>query len=176
MERRDYLRDPAGTGDRVNSTLAESLADGREVAVSISQDAELIRGREQYVPETWRWTDPAGHTHDASLDTAHWVVTGTYWCEDCRDEHDESELRCKQCGAVVRPPWQWRYTEHILRGLVDGRATVKTYRGAGTFETKTYLLTSEQIDGFRGVVTAEWVDAVENTNRMIDVSFESRLA
>lgn len=63
----------------------------------------------------WSYTDVAGHTHrwvaedgqplwwGATIPTVKRVVTGHHWCEDCQDEHEEAELRCVECGEVIRP-------------------------------------------------------------------------
>lgn len=65
----------------------------------------------------WVFTDPAGHEHSYArtrgtnlwgrprLDclTVHTVVTATWWCADCRDEHEDREVRCVSCDAPVTP-------------------------------------------------------------------------
>ena len=62
-----------------------------------------------YMPEPdpeWRYTDAAGHEHYRegprypTLMTAH---DYTYWCEDCRDEHDVTHLECSLCGEHIVP-------------------------------------------------------------------------
>lgn len=59
--------------------------------------------------EDWRFTDAAGHEHawhDSLADhypTLRWVTDRTYWCEGCRDEHEEGHLECRICGEHVRP-------------------------------------------------------------------------
>ncbi|KKK92732.1 hypothetical protein LCGC14_2699970, partial [marine sediment metagenome] len=63
----------------------------------------------------WGYTDPAGHKHryetgvelvstsDLHVATVESVSLGAYWCEDCCDEHEEFEIRCKECAAPVTP-------------------------------------------------------------------------
>lgn len=71
------------------------------------------RGHHELDP-AWSYTDPAGHVHIA-IDSLEWIVTGTYWCEECRDEHEAGEYRCRLCGAVVEPRWVWKDTAGIAQ-------------------------------------------------------------
>lgn len=64
---------------------------------------------------SWSFTDAAGHTHrwvakagfslwwTGTVPTIGPAVVGTYWCEDCQDDHEETEQRCLLCREVVRP-------------------------------------------------------------------------
>lgn len=67
----------------------------------------------------WKTTDESGHVH-SSLDLLEWVVTGTYWCDSCHDEHEEGEYRCRLCGEVVEPSYVWTGEESFtVPGLTD---------------------------------------------------------
>lgn len=63
----------------------------------------------------WRYVDRAGHEHrwaqpedasggpiGASITSVEYVETERWWCSDCRDEHVETEPRCRQCGQVIQ--------------------------------------------------------------------------
>lgn len=80
-----------------------------------------------YEPDPdWSYTDPAGHAHrwvakdgdplwwSGSVPTVESVVTDSYWCDDCRDYHEESELRCRECGAVVEPRSMPSFLRHQI--------------------------------------------------------------
>lgn len=55
----------------------------------------------------WTFTDRAGHHHgwhpSGGYPTLKEVVTETYWCGDCDDEHERTEWRCALCGEVIEP-------------------------------------------------------------------------
>jgi hypothetical protein len=80
----------------------------------------------------WRYTDKQGHGHyyDRSTPTYYptlvTVVDGTYWCDTCREEHEETHLECPICGETVvpgtRPPSAFREfvpgpAEYFLDGV-----------------------------------------------------------
>jgi len=57
----------------------------------------------------WKHTDKAGHQHWCEYDaqdhypTLKEVRGETYWCGDCRDEHEDSHLECRLCGEMITP-------------------------------------------------------------------------
>lgn len=61
--------------------------------------------------QNWRFTDAAGHEHrwvagsepDMPYPTLKRVVDSTYWCDGCREEHDEAHLECRLCGEAIEP-------------------------------------------------------------------------
>jgi hypothetical protein len=61
------------------------------------------------IDANWVFTDGAGHVHRCDYDAAdHYptlraVPEGPYWCEGCRDEHEDTHLECRRCGEVIRP-------------------------------------------------------------------------
>lgn len=77
-----------------------------------------------HVPDPeWSNVDAHGHEHHFEgdeLPTLDWVVTDVYWCETCRDEHEEGEWRCRVCGDVVEPRWGWSGEQRFhLPGLAE---------------------------------------------------------
>lgn len=81
---------------------------------------ESLYGHHELDPK-WSYTDPAGHVH-TTLDTLEWVVTSTYWCDSCCDEHDEGEYRCRLCAAVVEPSYVFKGPDvAFVPGLVEGK-------------------------------------------------------
>ena len=105
---------------------------------TVEIDREVINMEFLY-PERdpdWTYTDKAGHHHDAKLATCEVVVTRTYWCEDCQDEHEESELRCKECGEVINPGTRTALPKQIP-GLTHGTITTR--------DGKKFLLLAEDL-------------------------------
>lgn len=56
----------------------------------------------------WAFTDRQGHRHVAGTrserwPTLRWVVDKTYWCDLCRDEHQEGHYECRECGQAIEP-------------------------------------------------------------------------
>jgi hypothetical protein len=82
-----------GPGGRVLSITAERI----RVDYMTDMDAD------------WKFTDAAGHGHWCDYDGAlHYptlreVSDGTWWCEDCQDEHENTHLECRWCGETIRP-------------------------------------------------------------------------
>lgn len=68
----------------------------------------------------WRYTDRKGHKHYATKEqyprwpTLRWIVDRSYWCPDCRDEHDEGHWECVQCGEVIEPGMIHKGSEHKM--------------------------------------------------------------
>jgi hypothetical protein len=71
----------------------------------------------------WEVKDLKGHVHrygdGFSLPTLEWVVTLTWWCEDCNDEHDEGEWRCVQCGEPIKPGRRPVSGRQMVPGRID---------------------------------------------------------
>lgn len=61
------------------------------------------------IDANWKYTDKAGHRHYCDYDgSVHYptlavIQDGTWWCEDCGDEHEDSHLACLQCGERITP-------------------------------------------------------------------------
>jgi len=56
----------------------------------------------------WRDTDSNGHEHRWHDAPDHYPTLredggDTHWCDDCRDEHADTWLVCRQCGERVTP-------------------------------------------------------------------------
>lgn len=63
-------------------------------------------GDEREYDPSWSWRDLAGHEHHiwgAQVTDARWadVDDTEYWCETCRDEHHDTELRCSLCDEPI---------------------------------------------------------------------------
>lgn len=113
------------------------------------------RGYHAVVPD-WTFTDAHGHLHDASLETCEWVVVSTYWCDDCRDDHDESELRCRQCGELIVPQRRWTGEQtELLPGL---RTITLTVLENGV--ERQYLLSGDILFRPDEGLTDKWLDLV----------------
>ena len=150
----------------MKSVSAVGLADGARATVTLERELIDIRLSVQpmKVDPDWRWVDPAGHVHDASLSKAHWVVLYSYWCEQCWDEHEEQELQCRYCGARVEPRRVPDYSQpDYIEGLLEGRLTVERGR-----VTSTYLLLRDALDRLQDGVTDEWVASAELEENLIE--------
>jgi hypothetical protein len=67
---------------------------------------------------TWHYVDKKGHDHRHGDDTLTEVETERGWCSQCRDEHVETELRCKQCGEPIAPRFVPDPGPHYITGRV----------------------------------------------------------
>lgn len=89
-----------------------------------------VTTRGHHVPDPeWSHFDSNGHEHrfeaSGDLPTLEWVVTYTYWCEMCRDEHEEGEWRCRLCGDTVEPRYGFTGPQtHMVPGLAEAILTV----------------------------------------------------
>lgn len=105
--------------------------------------------------KNWRHTDGHGHTH-SSLETLEWVLTGTYWCETCLDEHDEGEYRCRVCSDVVEPLWTFTGPYSFpVRGLTT--AMLRTYDGQ---MRRTWIVRPDEYETFSRTPREEWAASV----------------
>jgi hypothetical protein len=77
----------------------------------------------------WKFTDAAGHEHHCDYDAADRYPTlrevwdGTWWCDDCRDEHEDTHLECRQCGEHIRPGMTGpgtKWVPGLTECLIDG--------------------------------------------------------
>lgn len=104
--------------------MGDSTYTGEGFTLELTQDAIPFTSLGHYeLDPKWSFTDPNGHVH-TSLETLEWIVTSTYWCEDCNDEHDEGEYRCRVCGEAVEPRYIWKDTSmftQYIPGLQEGR-------------------------------------------------------
>jgi hypothetical protein len=55
--------------------------------------------------KNWRYTDQQGHEHywQDGYPTLVTIVDKTYWCGECRDEHEEMHLECPICHEHITP-------------------------------------------------------------------------
>jgi hypothetical protein len=117
--------------------------------ISIEMNREIIDvpTRGSHVPDPgWSHTDSHGHVHRFAareLPTLEWVVTGIYWCDECRDEHEEGEWRCRICGDVVEPHYNFTGPEMLhIPGLVDYTLRI---------DGRSYWLTAEEASSLQGL-------------------------
>jgi hypothetical protein len=153
------------------------LDDGGVVVVTLER--EVIDLRTQFQPTKvdpdWTWIDPAGHDHDATLESAEWVEENIGWCDLCRDDHGEWSLRCRRCSAVLEPRRVPDYAQpKMMPGLLKGTMELRRH-GSRT----DYVLTPEML-GAMGDLADDakreaWVVSVEAREELIiarDVVFE----
>lgn len=100
-----------------------------QVTLEARRDVVDVSTSGHHVPDPgWSHTDSHGHEHrfvDGELPTLHTVVTNTYWCDSCSDEHQEEELRCRDCEEKVEPRWKWSGEQRItVPGLAQLTATI----------------------------------------------------
>lgn len=96
--------------------------------VFVSVDYEPIEIRTlptvEFDPD-WRFTDTAGHAHSresGKFPSLGWIVDRIYWCETCREDHNEGHYECKWCGEEIEPGTRTR------PGLNETRPGLATYR------------------------------------------------
>lgn len=129
--------------------LRRDVVDGVEVIVERESVTIRTLGSREIDPE-WAFTDAAGHEHDASLASLRWVVTETWWCEECRDEHEVGEYRCVLCDEKITPRTRHVHDEPFSR---PGRES--TYAVIGGNQ---YHLTPEQVAAYQeSGATDEWL-------------------
>jgi hypothetical protein len=137
----------------MKSTL---IRDGYTLTIEQEAIPYRERGHHELDPK-WSYTDENGHVH-TSTDSLEWVVTGTYWCDTCCDEHDEGEWRCRECAAVVEPQYVWKDTSQETRyiaGLTDSKLEFDDGRG--------YLLRGDDLHATidaEGNLAAEFLERI----------------
>lgn len=111
--------------------------------VTVEQQTEQVFSNLPEPDPRWRYTDSNGHEHyraERDWPTLEWVVDHTYWCGDCRDEHDEGHYACRMCGEPVepgtRPPSP--YGVFVTTGM-SATATVDAYLPFGKHVTVRVL-------------------------------------
>jgi hypothetical protein len=68
--------------------------------VNTSRSVERVYSNMPVRDKDWVGICQAGHR--TTWETLRSVTLGHYWCDDCEDEHDETETRCAECDAVLR--------------------------------------------------------------------------
>jgi hypothetical protein len=82
-----------------------------QISLEANREAIPVSVMDDVQPDlTWNFTDAAGHTHcfnsvTGKVDSIESVKTGEWYCGDCREIHEEFELRCKACGEKVEPKY-----------------------------------------------------------------------
>lgn len=111
-------------------SMTEQVLHVDGVEIRMERDYDEVRTLGGPAPDPdWSFTDAKGHQHRYVEDewpTLKWVVDRTYWCEDCRDEHQEGHWECAQCGEHIKPGMVKRPPEVKLiplpaRYFVNGR-------------------------------------------------------
>lgn len=148
-------------------TVAMRLLDGAAVTLTVKQGWINVCTSVQptKVDPDWTWIDPAGHTHDARLKKAVWKIVRVWWCEDCRDEHEDHELVCRYCSAKVKPRYVPDYDQPThIPGLKEATLDVDRDGVRSTYIVASELLESVPVteDGF-----ADWVARAENDEYLI---------
>ncbi len=81
-----------------------------------------------YLDVAWIGTDSNGHTHrgDDLLATLAERYGLNYWCEDCRDEHDDFEgYFCRKCGEQVHPGTKVDIGPRYMPGLMTAGLVIR---------------------------------------------------
>ncbi len=149
----------------MKAEMTRTLADGSTVTLTLEQEEISVRlaVTPMKIDPDWRWTDPAGHEHDATLKKAVWKVVRVYWCEDCRDEHTDSEPVCRYCGAKVEPHRVPDYDQpDSIPRLLQGELTVSR-----DGMTSVYVLDATALAAFPGEFTDEWVAACQRDDWLV---------
>jgi len=72
----------------------------------VERDRIEVTSNLQRPDPDWQHTDRAGHQHrreDGAYPTLQAVDGPTYWCPDCRDEHEDRHYECRICGEAIIP-------------------------------------------------------------------------
>lgn len=92
--------------------MSTSTLEFKGITFSKTSDPITLRTMGGPAPDPeWAYTDNEGHEHRAypeSTDKPTWptlkrVVDETYWCETCRDEHEDTHYECAICGETIEP-------------------------------------------------------------------------
>lgn len=92
------------TMDDNTETMSWDL--GSAGTLTATREIEMVRSMSPQPDPNWTYTDAASHKHTReghSYPTLKRVVERTYWCESCRDEHEDTHLECAQCGEEIEP-------------------------------------------------------------------------
>ncbi|WP_329215324.1 hypothetical protein OG352_06605 [Streptomyces sp. NBC_01485] len=87
-------------------TTTITLAD--DSVLEVEHDGDWVQSDMPQPDPRWRATDSNGHEHyyaegSDRYPTLELVFGEPYWCEDCRDEHQDNWYECRQCREKVRP-------------------------------------------------------------------------
>ena len=90
------------------TAAAPVVVDGQETTASIELSVNQVEIPPSMYPgpdPDWTYADAAGHEHyyDRGYPTLERVVTGSWWCVDCHEEHEDTALACPVCGEQVEP-------------------------------------------------------------------------
>lgn len=126
-----------------------AMTQNPQVTIEANQDFIDVSSSGHHIADPdWVYFDTHGHEHrfatdgTTNLPTLVWVVTGSYWCSECSDDHETGEWRCKQCADVVEPNYRWSGEQTIqVPGLLDARLILKYATGIEL----TYLLTRDEL-------------------------------
>lgn len=122
---------------------------------SVALERDLIQvsvGMSHEPDEKWSYRDAAGHVHrfeGSELPTLEWVVTDTYWCAECRDDHEEGEYRCKVCAQPVNP--RYRTVGPTTKAIPGRTRIVLEPRDSPNFEISSEELEEIKRDGEEAV-------------------------
>lgn len=70
---------------------------------SITSETQQIEYTSSLPRRDPNWSAICRCGHVNAWETIRWVTTGTYWCDECADEHDEGEYRCARCDEAATP-------------------------------------------------------------------------
>ncbi len=97
--------------DLMQLRVDECLINGASVECSdfsVERNTEYVDVGTCSKPDPeWSFTDAAGHFHaydkDGHVPPIEPVIIESYYCEDCRDEHDEYQRQCLLCHEHIKP-------------------------------------------------------------------------
>ncbi|MFJ2007031.1 hypothetical protein [Streptomyces chartreusis] len=100
------------------NTMSVQLPEGE---LTFEQDVQMVMSNLPVPDPCWRLTDEQGHEHHyASGPDRYPTLTAkqgdVYWCEDCRDEHQDSWYVCRTCGERITPGTRIDTTPRWLGG------------------------------------------------------------
>ena len=89
------------------SYTASFKINGVPVEYTVDQGYEIVYSYSPEPDPNWVYTDKEGHRHyrddEGKYPTLHTETTDSWWCEDCREHHEEYELVCNLCYEKVTP-------------------------------------------------------------------------
>jgi len=117
----------------------------------------------------WTYTDKAGHKHYAYPEepgkprwpTLKNVVDRTYWCEECRDEHEESHYECSICGEVIEP------------GMIHKGPETKTLQGPTTLLINDIPVSQEVWDEAIEIARSVEHEADERIDALVEAHMQT---
>jgi hypothetical protein len=101
--------------------------------LEVKQDVSYVETMGGDEPDpNWRYVDEAGHEHTYAATGDHYptlreVIGPSYWCDTCRDEHEDYEAtyrECVQCGERITPATIFRGPHRFpVRGIRSATLT-----------------------------------------------------